>query len=103
MARRATSLGTKPSLCLFFCFVFLGGGPFLSWLLIENKPVYPPRKGHFLFIFESPPLFPSAFLASPFFIFFVSLSLSSQDRKNQDSKSSDRILSIFLRLEIAIS
>ena len=35
---------------LFFCFFF----PFLSLLLIE-KPVFPPRKGHFLFSFECLP------------------------------------------------
>ena len=113
MARRATSLGPKPSLfviCFFcFCFVFCFGGfkgqvrwlkgpphlalnpPYLFIFLfffglslfrsflcfvIQKKPCFPPRKGHFWFIFECLPLFLLRFfLASPFFNFSFSVYL----------------------------
>ena len=124
MARRATSLGSKPSLFLFFvflfvffcvfflffCFLFFVGGfkgqgrwpegpphlalnpPYLFLLffgvffvfcflfvffvfLIQKKPSFPPRKGHFLFsvfLFLSP----LAFFGFPLFLFlFLCLSL----------------------------
>ena len=118
MARRATSLGPKPSLFLFcfffcffsFCFVFCFGGfkgqvrwpkgpphlalnppyllffcffwfvvvPFLSLLCNTKKYlVFPPRKGHFLFIFECLPLFLLSFFGAPPFSISLSLSLSS--------------------------
>ena len=76
VARRATSLGPKPSLFLFlfFCFVFLFWGAFPFLVFNRKKACFPRRKGHFLFIFESPPLFLlSLFWPPPF---SVSLSLS---------------------------
>ena len=114
MARRATSLGPKPSLFLFcffffFCLVFCFGGfkgqvrwprgpphlalnpPYLFfWVfflvcccsfsflcfVIQKKPCFPPRKGHFLFIFECLPLFLLSFFGPPLFQFlFLCLSL----------------------------
>ena len=72
MARKATSLGPKPSLFLFVCFVFFF--PFLSLLLLE-KPVFPPRKGIFVY-FESPPLFLLSLFWPPPFTVSLSLSLS---------------------------
>ena len=68
MARRATSLGPKPSLFVFFvCFFFW----FLSLFLIE-KPCFPPKKAFFVFLFQCFPFFlPSLFWPPPF-----SLSLS---------------------------
>ena len=61
VARRATSLGPKPSLFVFFvCFLFLFSFfllPFLSLFLIEKKPVFPPKKGIFLVYFQCFPFF----------------------------------------------
>ena len=85
MAQRATSLGTKPSLfvfVLFFCFVF-------CFLVVWYKKnlVFPPRKGHFLFIFSvclsfslslfwPPPFSVSLSLSLSFLLFFLSSFLS---------------------------
>ena len=77
MAQRATSLGPKPSLFiifLFFWFVFVA---FLSLLCTTKKPCFPPRKGHFWFIFECLPLFLLRFFWPPPFSIFLSLSISS--------------------------
>ena len=72
MAQRATSLGSKPSLSIFFCFCFFV--PFLSLLLIKN-PCFPPKNGIFclfsVFLFLSP----SAFSDLPLFCFSFSVSL----------------------------
>ena len=108
MARRATSLGPKPSLSVFcfysVFFVFCFGGfkgqvrwpkgpphlalnpPYLFVVLsffsfpifVSNtkKPCFPPRKGHFLFIFECLPLFLLSLFWPPPFSIFLSLSLS---------------------------
>ena len=75
MARRATSLGPKPSLFYLFCFYlflfffFLLCCFFVSLsLLLLEKPCFPPLKRAFLCIF---------FLCVPLFLFcLVSLSLS---------------------------
>ena len=76
MARRATSLGPKPSLVLFclvlFCFFF----PFLSLLLIDKKHCFPSRKGHFLFIFNVSLSFSLNLFWPPPFSVSLSLSLS---------------------------
>ena len=71
VARRATSLGTKPSLFVC-CFVFF----FFPFFASSRKnPVFPLEKA-FLFIFECLPLFLlSLFLASPFFNCSFSVSL----------------------------
>ena len=81
MARRATSLGPKPSLfiCFFFfvffvafCFLF---GSFPFFVLIELNPVFP-LKGAFFGLFSVflflPPL---TFFGLPLFCFFFSVSL----------------------------
>ena len=57
--------GPKPSLFFFVCFFFL------SFLC------FPPRKGHFLFIFECLPLFLLSLFWPPPLSIFLSLSLSS--------------------------
>ena len=75
MAQRATSLGPKPSLfsCFFFWFLFFFFA-LLSLFLIDKKPVFPPRKGHFLLIFNVSLSFSlNLFWPPPF---SVSLSLS---------------------------
>ena len=80
MARRAPSLGPKPSLfffcflCLFVLFFLLGGGCFLLPFFASEwqKTVFPLKKGHFLFIFECLPLF----LLSLFWPSTCSISLS---------------------------
>ena len=88
MAQRATSLGPKPSLfvlvvflfCFFFGFCFFG-------CLIQEKTLFFPRKGHFLFIFSvflsfslshfGPPSFSVSLSLSLFFLlFFLSSFLS---------------------------
>ena len=81
MARRATSLGPKPSLFVI-CFLV----PFLSLLLIDKKPVFPPKKGIFclfvVFLFLSPfaffglPLFQFLFLCLSVVLFFLPSFLS---------------------------
>ena len=106
MAQRATSLGPKPSLFLFWLYFVFGGFkgqvrwpkgpphlalnppyllfifflffvlPFLSLLCnTQKKPCYPPRKGHFLFIFECLPLFLLTFFWPPPFQCFFLVSL----------------------------
>ena len=73
MARRATSLGPKPSL---FVLVFLGFFWFFGFLY--KKPCFPHRKGHFLFIFSVSLSFSlSLFLTSLFFCFSFPVSLFS--------------------------
>ena len=77
MARRATSLGPKPSLFfflfVFFWFSFFFVVHFLSLFLIE-KPCFPPQKGHFFVFSQCFPFFlPSLFSPPPF---SLSLSLS---------------------------
>ena len=77
MAWRATSLGPKPSLCLFLCFVyfFIISFPFFAF----NKNLFfPPRKGLFCLLLSVPPCFSlAAFFGLPFFQFlFLCLSLS---------------------------
>ena len=70
MARRATSLGPKPSLFVFF-FVFF---PFFA--LTTKKPGYSPRKGHFCLFLVFLFLSPLAFFGLPLFLFlFLCLSL----------------------------
>ena len=100
MARRATSLGPKPSLfvafVLFFLLLFFCGfkgqvkgpkGPphlalyppyfyFVPLLSLFLKERNYPKKGHFCFFWVSPFVFPLPFLASPFSL-YLSLSLSS--------------------------
>ena len=76
MARRATSLGPKPSLfgflCLFFCFLI----PFLSLLFNTKNLVFPREKG-ILFIFSVSPSFSLSLFWPPSFSVSLSLSLSS--------------------------
>ena len=80
MARRATSLGPKPSLFVFFvCFLlvfFFFLVHFLSLFLIE-KPCFPPKKGHLGFFFLSVSLsFSLAFFRLTLFHFlFLCLSV----------------------------
>ena len=73
MARRATSLGPKPSLCIIFLWFFVV--LFLSLLSITKKLVFP-QKGNSLFLFESLPLFLLSLFWPPPFSIFLSLSLS---------------------------
>ena len=80
MAQRTTSLGPKPSknicFCCFFVLSFWGG--FVFWLFNTKKTLFPPRKGHFLFIFSVSLSFSlSLFWASLFFCFSFSVSLFS--------------------------
>ena len=74
MAQRATSLGPKPSLFSFFfvfCFFFFA---LLSLFFNRQKTCFPPRKGHFLLIFNVSLSFSlNLFWPPPF---SVSLSLS---------------------------
>ena len=88
MAQRATSLGPKPSLFVFFVFwVLVFFFALLSlFFLIDKKPVFPPRKGHFclfsMFLFLSPltffglPLFLFPFLCLSVALFFLPSFLS---------------------------
>ena len=81
MAQRATSLGPKPSLFLFFCFCcFVLFLVLFFWLFnTEKNLVFPPEKGIFclflVFLFLSPlalldlPLFLFLFLCLSFFFF----------------------------------
>ena len=82
MARRATSLGPKPSHFFIFwgCFFFWGGGGSLFFvilsLLLIQKSCFPPTKGIFLFIFECLPLFLLSLFWPPTFSISLYLSLS---------------------------
>ena len=73
VARRATSLGPKPS--LFFWFVLFFLKKFFHSLHLLEKPVLHPRKGHFLFIFECLPLFFLSIFRPPPSSISLSLSL----------------------------
>ena len=75
MAQRATSLGPKPSLFSFFFLVFVFFLCFAFFVfLIDKKTCFPPRKGHFLLIFNVSLSFSlNLFWPPPF---SVSLSLS---------------------------
>ena len=77
MAQRATSLGPKPSKFIYFLFflVCFCSFPFLCFV-IQKKPCFPPRKGHFC-LFLSVSLCSSlAFFGLPLFqFFFLCLSL----------------------------
>ena len=61
------------SICFFGLLLFLS---FLCFVIQKNL-VFPPRKGHSLFIFECLPLFLLSFFWPPPFSIFLSLSLSS--------------------------
>ena len=77
MAQRATSLGPKPSLfsfCFFFFFVFFFA--FLSFFFNRQKTCFPPKKGHFLFIFSVSLCFSLAFFGPPPFLPFLSFFVS---------------------------
>ena len=69
---RATSLGPKPSLFIYFVWCF-----FVFSFLMDKKLCCPLRQGHFLFILECLPLFVlSLFWPPPFSTFSFSVSLS---------------------------
>ena len=74
MARKAASLGPKPSslfVFLFFLFCFFSF-PFSAF---NRKTRFPPRDRHFLFIFECLPLFIlGLFWPPPFQFLFLCLS-----------------------------
>ena len=85
MAQRATSLGPKPSLFIFFCFFCFVFVFFLCLFLIcfkIGKPCFPPKKGNFclficvslcfsLAVFGPPPFFPFLFLCLSLVILFL--------------------------------
>ena len=80
MARRATSLGPKPSwfvcFCLFwFLVVFCFVSSFLCLLLVERTFLHP-QKGIFVNFWVSPFVSPEPCLASHLFKFSFSISLS---------------------------
>ena len=88
MARRATSLGPKPSLFVFlflfcFCFVFVLFLfcfcffllPFLSLFLIEKNLFFPLKRAFFGLFSVFPFLSPLTFFGLPFFTFSFSVSL----------------------------
>ena len=77
MAQRATSLGPKPSLFSFSFLLFLFF-PCLPFFVSFNKNnlCFPPKKGHFWFLFECLPLFLFSLLGPPPFSISLSLSLS---------------------------
>ena len=70
-------LALNPPYLLFVCFFWFVFVPFLSLLCTTKKPCFPPRKGHFWFIFECLPLFLLTFFGPPPFSIFLSLSISS--------------------------
>ena len=73
MARKATSLGPKPSLFVLFIFLFFFlfsvVCSFLSLLLSEKKPCLSPRKGHFCLFWSVSLCFSLAFFGLPLFQF----------------------------------
>ena len=78
MARRATSLGPKPSLCIYFvfCFFFFSYLPFLSLFLNRNTLFSPLKKAILFICLCFPLLLFSLCLGLPLFFpfsFFVSL------------------------------
>ena len=80
MARRATSLGPKPSLFVFFvCFLFLFSFFFFAsfpfFVFNRKKPVFPPKKGIFWFIFSVSLYFSLNLFWPPPFSLFFSVSL----------------------------
>ena len=70
-------LALNPPNLFVFCFFGFVVVPFLSLLCNTKKPWFPPRKGHYLFIFECLSLFLLSFFWPPPFSIFLSLSLSS--------------------------
>ena len=76
MARRATSLGPKPSLFVFLFFFFVFCFFFVFWLFNTKKTLFSPRKGHFLFIFSVSLSFSLSLFWPPSFCVSLSLSLS---------------------------
>ena len=71
-------LALNPPNLFIFCFFWFVVVPFLSLLChTKKKPCFPPRKGHYLFIFECLPLLLLSFFWPPPFSIFLSLSLSS--------------------------
>ena len=79
MARRATSLGPKPSLFVFFVcflfFVFFFFASFPFFVFNRKKPVFPPKKGIFWFIFTVSLSFSLNLFWPPPFSLSLSLSL----------------------------
>ena len=76
MARRATSLGPKPSLVYFVCFVFFLFFSFLSLLLKSKTLLFPLEKGIFGLFLSVSLSFSLAFFGLPLFQFlFLCLSL----------------------------
>ena len=76
MAQRATSLGPKPSLFSFFFLVFVFFFALFSLFFNRQKTCFPPRKGHFLLIFNVSLSFSlNLFWPPPFFCFSFSVSL----------------------------
>ena len=77
MAPRATSLGPKPSLLLFFFrFWFVSSFFAFSFLVLIAKPVFTPKNLHFCVFFCVSLCFSLAFLGPPPFSISLSLSLS---------------------------
>ena len=68
VARRATSLGPKPSFFYYIFVLFVFFFSFLSLLVIDKKPCFPPRKGHFSLFLECLPLFLRCFSLVLFFL-----------------------------------
>ena len=63
-------------LFVFFGFLFFSLLCFLCFFLLDKKPVFPPRKGHFLFIFNVSLSFSLNLFWPPPFSVSLSLSLS---------------------------
>ena len=68
---RPPHLALNPPYFFLFCFFFFFAVPFLSFASNGKKPVFPHREGHFLFIFESLPLFLLSLLWPPPFQFLL--------------------------------
>ena len=76
MARRATSLGPKPSLFIIFCFFFCFAFFFPFFAFNTQKNLVSPRKGHFCLFLSVSLCFSLAFFGLPLFLFlFLCLSL----------------------------